>query len=75
MKDTERVKRFVRLSTMQVKMNGGVSASLVLEMIDYIRRLEAFADDCQRNWDCDSDAHKYGTTCRACAASEAMVER
>ena len=27
--------------------------------------------DFAENWDCDEDAHKYGTTCRGCAAKKA----
>lgn len=38
--DSETVARFVRLSTTQVKMNGGISASIGLEMIGYMRMLE-----------------------------------
>jgi hypothetical protein len=30
--------------------------------------------DFAENWDCDSDAHKYGTTCRVCDA-ETMKKR
>lgn len=30
--------------------------------------------DFAENWDCDSDAHKYGTTCRVCDA-DAMKRR
>lgn len=28
--------------------------------------------DFAENWDCDSDAHKYGTTCRVCESREAQ---
>lgn len=38
--DSDRLARFVRLSTMQVHLNGSVSAALALEMIAYIRELE-----------------------------------
>lgn len=34
--------------------------------------LERFLVDLQNNWDCDSDAHKYGTPCRGCCAAELM---
>jgi hypothetical protein len=33
-----------------------------------VAELESFARDCANNWDCDSDAHKYNTGCRSCAA-------
>lgn len=28
--------------------------------------------DLRDNWDCDEDAHKYGTGCRACSATELL---
>jgi hypothetical protein len=34
--------------------------------------LRAFASDCYKNWDCDGDAHRYGTTCRACEAASIL---
>lgn len=30
--------------------------------------LKSFVLDVRDNWDCDLDAHKYGTTCRSCEA-------
>ncbi len=41
MADSPTVARFVRLSTMQVQLNGQVSAALALEMISHCRSLEA----------------------------------
>ena len=35
-------------------------------------RLVAFVNDIATNYDHDSDAHKYGTTCRVCEA-EALL--
>lgn len=35
-----------------------------------VERLKGFVRDCRDNWDCDSDAHKYGTKCRACEAGK-----
>lgn len=37
-----------------------------------IAMLHEFARECANNWDCDSDAHKYGTLCRACEAKKAL---
>ena len=37
-----------------------------------IAELEEFARDIAENWDCDDDAHKYGTRCRACSALEIL---
>ena len=42
--DSEKLKKFIRLSTIQVKVNGGVSSFLALEMIGYIRQLERVLD-------------------------------
>ena len=39
-----------------------------------IRVLRESLDDFAHNWDCDDDAHKYGTPCRACAAEEALAQ-
>lgn len=35
-----------------------------------VTRLERFAKDCATNFDCDSDAHRYNTPCRACRAND-----
>jgi hypothetical protein len=29
--------------------------------------------DIRDNWDCDEDAHKHGTTCRCCQATDALL--
>lgn len=34
--------------------------------------LRAALRDFRDNFDCDRDAHKYGTTCRCCRSSEAL---
>lgn len=36
--------------------------------------LTAFAKDCIDDFDCDSDAHKYGTMCRCCSADKILSE-
>ena len=46
-----------------------LSADL-LEARELIKEVRAFCRDVAYNFDCDSDAHKYGTTCRACEAKE-----
>lgn len=38
-----------------------------------IAALEAFARDVGNNYDCDSDAHKYGTRCRSCEAKKILA--
>ncbi len=37
-----------------------------------IAELEAFARAIFYYYDCDEDAHRYGTTCRKCAAREVL---
>ena len=37
-----------------------------------VKKLEQFVNECRDDFDCDQDAHRYGTTCRACAAAELM---
>lgn len=46
--DSKAIARFIRLSTMQVKLNGGVSAALCLEMIARLRCLEALLAEVYR---------------------------
>ena len=42
------------------------------KLLSRIKELEAFVVDVRDNYDCDADAHRYGTTCRACAAEKLM---
>ncbi len=37
-----------------------------------LETLEEFARDVRDNYDCDSDAHKYGTRCRCCEAAKLL---
>jgi hypothetical protein len=37
-----------------------------------IEELKTFARDIFMNYDCDSDSHKYGLPCRACAAEKLL---
>jgi hypothetical protein len=39
-----------------------------------IDRLRDFVRDVRDGWDCDSDAHKYGTPCRCCLAEKIITE-
>jgi hypothetical protein len=34
------------------------------------KQLMEFVRDGHKNWDCDSDAHKYNTPCRVCEAEK-----
>lgn len=38
-----------------------------------VARMENALRDFADNFDCDQDAHKYGTTCRACTSSEVLL--
>jgi hypothetical protein len=42
------------------------------ELLDLLREARETMRDFAENWDCDTDAHKYRTTCRVCAAKEAQ---
>lgn len=52
---------------------GGSDARMLFDAVSYIESLESFVRDIRDNFDCDSDAHKYGTTCRCCEAM-AVIE-
>lgn len=41
------------------------------EPIDF-DALQEFARDIRDNWDCDEDAHRYGTRCRCCEAEKIL---
>lgn len=36
-------------------------------------RMESFVKSCRDDFDCDADAHRYGTMCRSCAARDALL--
>jgi len=40
------------------------------ELVEERKGFKDFIRDCYMNWDCDDDAHKYNTTCRACEAEK-----
>ena len=42
-------------------------------LVKRVKLLEAFAVDIRDNYDCDSDAHKYGTPCRCCEAEYVLT--
>ena len=37
-----------------------------------VRELERFVEMCRDDFDCDHDAHRWGTVCRACAAAKLL---
>lgn len=39
-----------------------------------VKPLIDFIIDCSSNWDCDEDAHRYGTPCRMCDAQKLLKE-
>lgn len=44
----------------------------VPELRELLKLARETLRDFATNWDCDSDAHKYGTTCRVCDARETL---
>lgn len=44
----------------------------IRDLADRVRRLEDFAYSCRDDFDCDNDAHRHGTMCRACAAEKIL---
>lgn len=50
-----------------VKMRGALRAAT-----KRAERAEDFARECRDNFDCDPDAHRYGTMCRACDAADVL---
>ena len=44
----------------------------IRELAEKVRRLEGLAYSCRDDFDCDSDAHRHGTMCRACRAAEVL---
>lgn len=50
--------------------------SLRQQISDHIKREVMLRDalkEIRDDFDCDSDSHKYGTTCRSCLAREALA--
>jgi hypothetical protein len=45
------------------------------ELATLAPELYEFARDCRDNWDCDADAHRYCTLCRACEAERIVGSR
>jgi len=39
-----------------------------------IKPLIDFIKDCESNWDCDEDSHRYNTPCRICEAQKVMEQ-
>lgn len=39
---------------------------------EMLEKAREFARDISRNYDCDNDAHRYGTSCRCCDAEELL---
>ena len=49
------------------------SPATVIQLCEDFERLRAALEDVTKNWDCDSDGHKYKTGCRACEATKALA--
>jgi hypothetical protein len=41
-------------------------------LINENKVMKEFIRDIYKNWDCDQDAHKYNTPCRACEAEKIL---
>jgi len=39
-----------------------------------IKPLIDFIKDCEFNWDCDEDSHRYNTPCRVCEAQKVIEQ-
>jgi len=48
--------------------NDNERKDILRDMAAKVSNMEDFIKDCRDDFDCDKDAHKYGTMCRACAA-------
>lgn len=60
--------------TREQRLFEGLQAA-ALESLDAqtrIAELESFVRDVRDNWDCDEDAHRHGTRCRACEAAKLL---
>lgn len=42
------------------------------DLVAEVRRLRSFIESIRDNYDCDSDAHRYGTQCRVCEAARLL---
>lgn len=49
-----------------------VSETSIQTVLDDVKALRSFAKVVADSFDCDSDAHKYGTFCRACEAKKIL---
>ena len=47
----------------------------VKKLAEKVRALERFVRECRDDFDCDSDAHRHKTTCRACAAATLLPKQ
>lgn len=59
MSDSEKLKEFCRITTLEIKSVGNISTSTSLEMIEYIRILETKLNNIKEiwseSWDCSRD--------------------
>jgi hypothetical protein len=49
-----------------------ISREAVPALVAEVERLRAVLRDFVANYDCDADAHRYNTNCRACVADAAL---
>jgi len=48
------------------------AASVKIEQLSDDAELLSFVRSCAKDFDCDEDAHKYGTMCRCCEAERLL---
>lgn len=63
-----------RLGQRQGFFNGALWQAERMYSEEDIKPLIEFIKDCESNWDCDSDAHKYNTVCRVCKAQKVLEQ-
>ena len=54
------------------QINNDCRKEYLKELVGIVAEMEKFVKDCRDSWDCDNDAHKYGTTCRSCEAKKIL---
>jgi hypothetical protein len=55
-----------------VQYRAGKTPDNIRWLIKYFEELKELARDINENYDCDFDAHRYNTSCRACEAGKIL---
>lgn len=70
--DTPTLIAALRIIAADIQSGDGVANAAIAEAADRLEEMAEFARDVRDNYDCDSDAHKYGTPCRCCSAARVL---